>query len=57
MSTVLDQNKRGLLIVFEGVDRAGKSSQVNMLQKYFEKNRNEETKIFRFPGKENLIKI
>jgi thymidylate kinase len=57
MSTVQDQNKRGLLIVFEGVDRAGKSSQVSMLQNYFEKNRNEQTKVFRFPGKFKIIEI
>ena len=35
MKNVLDKKKRGLFIVFEGVDRVGKSTQVEMLKKHF----------------------
>ena len=27
--------KRGILIVFEGIDRCGKSTQTNLLKEYF----------------------
>ena len=42
--------KRGLLIVFEGVDRVGKSTQVQMLKDWFASQRHEITDCMRFPG-------
>jgi thymidylate kinase len=44
------QKKRGLFIVFEGLDRAGKSTQAKLLQKYFNLHE-EESKLLIFPGK------
>lgn len=51
---MLQKNRRGLLIVFEGVDRSGKSTQVNLLEKYFIDKRNEKVDKIRFPGKNNF---
>lgn len=30
--------KKGLLVVFEGLDGAGKTTQINLLKDWFEKN-------------------
>lgn len=48
--------KRGLLIVFEGVDRVGKSTQVQMLKDWFANQRQEITDCMRFPGS-NIFNI
>jgi thymidylate kinase len=42
--------KRGLFIVFEGNDRAGKSTQVEMLKNHFE-SQNENCVAMGFPGR------
>lgn len=42
--------KRGLLIVFEGMDRVGKSTQCELLVEYFKKVRNEKVEKINFPG-------
>ncbi len=42
--------KRGLFIVFEGIDRVGKSTQVQMLKDWFNNERHELTDGMRFPG-------
>jgi thymidylate kinase len=41
--------KRGLFIVFEGIDRVGKSTQCEMLTQWFN-TRNEPTQRIVFPG-------
>lgn len=41
--------ERGLLITFEGLDRAGKSTQAKMLESYLNDS-GRPTKIIRFPG-------
>jgi dTMP kinase len=41
--------RRGALIVVEGLDRAGKSSQCEMLQKYLTEQ-GQKVKHIRFPG-------
>jgi dTMP kinase len=51
MKSIANNTKRGLLIVFEGVDRAGKSTQLEMLKNYLQKKRNEKCQDMRFPGK------
>ncbi len=51
MKNFTEKKKRGLLIVFEGVDRAGKSTQLQMLKNYFEEKKNEKCHDLRFPGK------
>ncbi len=43
-------NNRGLLIVFEGVDRVGKSTQVDMLNQYFINELKQECQKISFPG-------
>ena len=40
---------RGALIVFEGIDRCGKSTQVALLERYLKEN-NVPVRVFRFPG-------
>jgi len=42
--------KRGLLIVFEGLDRVGKSTQCELLSEYFKNNRKENVERINFPG-------
>lgn len=44
------ERRRGLLIVFEGVDRAGKSTQCDMLKNYFINMKDEKTERMSFPG-------
>lgn len=41
--------ERGLLITFEGLDRAGKTTQAKMLEEYLN-SINKPAKIIRFPG-------
>jgi hypothetical protein len=42
--------KRGLLIVFEGIDRVGKSTQCEMLTQWFINTKNEPAQKIGFPG-------
>jgi len=42
--------ERGLLITFEGLDRAGKTTQAKLLEQHLN-SINKPTKIIRFPGK------
>ncbi len=56
MRNIAEKTKRGLFIVFEGVDRAGKTTQLQMLKNYFEKGRNEKCEDMRFPST-NYFKI
>ena len=51
MKNVLDKRKRGLLIVFEGVDRIGKSTQIKLLKEYFLSIKQQGCQEFAFPGK------
>ena len=44
--------QRGLLIVFEGLDRSGKSTQTQMLLEKLQKE-NKEAEILRFPSKKH----
>ncbi len=53
----MDKKKRGLLIVFEGVDRVGKSTQVEMLKNYFIDKKAENCEKACFPGKLKLFYI
>lgn len=53
MKNNIDLKKRGLFIVLEGVDRIGKSTQVNKLKDYFLNNLKEQCETIAFPG--NLI--
>lgn len=43
------QKKRGLLIVFEGMDRVGKSTQCQLLKDYFI-NKKQNVELINFPG-------
>lgn len=47
---MLERRGRGLFIVFEGVDRAGKSTQCEMLKNYFLDNKKQEVEKIGFPG-------
>jgi hypothetical protein len=42
--------KRGLLIVFEGIDRVGKSTQCELLTQWFINAKQEPTQRMGFPG-------
>ena len=46
--------QRGLFIVFEGLDRSGKSTQVQSLQNYF-KNQKMPIELMKFPNREGAI--
>ena len=46
--------KRGLFIVFEGIDRVGKSTQCEMLSQWFTNYKNEPTQRIVFPGIHNF---
>jgi thymidylate kinase len=48
--------KRGLLIVFEGIDRVGKSTQCKMLKDWFINEKHENAERIGFPGILKLIK-
>lgn len=50
MKNIIEKKKRGLLIVFEGVDRVGKSTQVELLKNYFSKKKGESSDKISFPG-------
>ena len=43
--------KRGLLIIFEGLDRCGKSTQAKKLKTYFEVKKNSKAEIISFPDR------
>lgn len=45
--------ERGLLITLEGLDRAGKTTQAQLLNEHFIKNE-KKSKIVRFPGQYSL---
>jgi thymidylate kinase len=42
--------KRGIFVVFEGVDKVGKSTQTNMLIEYIKNDLKEKVQKFAFPG-------
>lgn len=46
-----NNKKRGLFIVFEGLDRSGKSTQVEKLENYFNEMIEQPCKVFRFPDR------
>ena len=48
--------KRGLLIVFEGIDRVGKSTQCKMLKDWFINEKQENSERIAFPGFKFLIR-
>lgn len=48
--------QRGALIVVEGLDRAGKSSQCEMLQDYLSRN-GHNVKYIRFPGIDSHVLV
>lgn len=50
LKLIMKAPKRGLLIVFEGMDRVGKSTQCELLVEYFKKVRNEKVEKINFPG-------
>jgi len=52
----MNTTKRGLLIVFEGMDRVGKSTQCELLAQYFKNVRKEIVERINFPGN-NFYKI
>ena len=49
------QIKRGLLIAFEGIDGAGKTTQANNLLRYLIDNKQEEARVYKFPDRETEI--
>lgn len=48
--------RRGLLIVFEGVDKAGKTTQAKLLHEYFTNVRKEKVDAMAFPSYLILIR-
>ena len=46
----MNSTKRGLLIVFEGLDRCGKTTQTKKLKTFFE-SQSLNSQIINFPGK------
>lgn len=53
----MNSKKRGLLIVFEGMDRVGKSTQCQLLAEYFKNVRKENVEKINFPGNYNYFQI
>jgi hypothetical protein len=47
---IIHMAKRGLFIVFEGIDRVGKTTQCKMLQKWFTVVKQEPASLMSFPG-------
>ena len=47
---MITSRKRGLLIVFEGMDRVGKSTQCKLLKEFFLTVKNEKVEMINFPG-------
>jgi dTMP kinase len=57
-TNTIDQNtmtKRGLIILFEGVDRVGKSTQAELLGKHISNQTNNKSKTLRFPDRTTPI--
>jgi dTMP kinase len=46
--------KRGVLIAIEGIDRTGKSTQANLLQKYLN-SQNKNTELLKFPDRSTIF--
>jgi thymidylate kinase len=45
-----ERKKRGLLIVIEGVDKIGKTTQCGLIYDYFSNTRMQNTEIYTFDG-------
>ena len=50
----MENEKRGLLIAFEGLDRAGKTTQANNVLKYFA-SIGQNAKRLKFPDRDTLV--
>jgi hypothetical protein len=55
MEPVEDRKKRGVFILFEGVDRCGKTTQSQLLTKYLNEKTTCPTELIRFPARETTI--
>lgn len=53
-STSLNMSNRGLFIVFEGVDRCGKTTQTNLLTNYLNEN-GQSAELIRYPDRTTTI--
>jgi dTMP kinase len=55
MVPIEDRKKRGVFILFEGVDRCGKTTQSQLLTKYLNEKTACPTELIRFPARETTI--